>query len=102
LRVYALEGDGVLETFAIAFKDGAEDLRQREDRWAQVEAEALRLKLIELAPDLRVFLKDGDLKAVARQRDGRGHAAKSGSDDDNAFRLRSSRHDPCTKVILIV
>src|ERR1700761_911862 len=102
LRVYALEGDVVLESLAIAFKDGAKDLRQREDRRAQVETETLRLKLIELAPYLRVFLKDSDLEAIARQHDGRGQSAKSGSDDDNAFGLRGSRHDPYTKVILIV
>src|ERR1700759_3853042 len=74
LRVYPLEGNVILESLAVAFKDGAKDLGQRKGRRAQVETEALSLKLIELPSDLRVFLKDGDLEAVPRQHEGRGHA----------------------------
>ena len=65
LRIDALQGYIVFESLAVTFEDGTKYFRKREDRGSKIEAESFGLQLIELAADLRVLLKDGDLEASA-------------------------------------
>ena len=85
-----------------AFEEGTKNLRKGEDRGSKIEAESFGLQLIELAANLRILLKNGDLEALARKHDGRRHTAQPSSDDDDTFASFMSAHDACTRVIVMV
>ena len=76
--------DVVVEALPGSREEIAEDLRQRHDRGAEVEAEAVALEYVELAAQLRILLEQGHRVARGRQRGGGGEAAEAGAHDGHA------------------
>ena len=77
------DGDVVAHPLAAALEETGEEVRQRENGRAQIEAVAALLEHVELAADLRVLLVDGDPVALLGQRDGRRQSAEPRPDDDD-------------------
>ncbi len=85
LGIESFQAYVVFEFSAVPLEQRTKHMRERENRWAEIKAEALFFEHIELAADTIVFLEDLNIEALKGETRRRGKPAEAGADHDDFF-----------------